>query len=343
MSKTSKDLQGLIPDAETAKILGITVNKLYKICDRFDEDKEDEWELTEGEHFEWLRKDVRKRLFYESGAMAIAKYLQESAENNILGIFEKVVEKLTSRRKKVRRQLVKRRIINEFASLDDALVKGDLVFMQRRQVIKILATNGKGFNFAVRREQSNSALTGREPMEIGIHFDKDDADAQIWSQRGIARVAKNMSENLSKKPRRAWTDAVAEIIEEAVNEQRLYLTDFEARVRKAMKAAKEAAQSKCKVTLQRRTATNPFDLHVHHLFDKESRPDIADNMSNLLVMHEDIHRGFHSVYGYGACEPQDFIEYITTVEIERFKAPRKRKHLTALINRLEQIQRQLEL
>ena len=339
-SKRKKDL--LIPDDETAKILKISLEKLYEICDFFDKDPDDEWELNEGEHFEWLRKDVRKRRFYEMGAIAIAKYLQEKAHKNVfLGILEDVREALTNRRKKVRQQLVKRRIINEFPTLSDVTVRGELVFLHRKQAINILATNGKGFNYAIRREQENVGLSGREPMEIGVHFDEIDRETQ-WSQRGIARIAQNMSENLQNKSRRAWTDAVYEIIQDAINEQRLYLESYDARVAKAMRKAKEAAQSTCRVTLKRRTAANPFDLHVHHLFDKSTRPDIADEPNNLLVMHEDIHCGFHNYHGSDSCEPSDFIDYITTVEIEKFKTSNQKRHLTVLINRLERIQKTYE-
>ena len=330
---------GLIPDVETAKILNIKLKKLYYYCDRFDENSSDEWELIEGEHFEWLSKDIRKRLFYENGAMAIAKYMQEKVqENRVLGFLDNVREALTNRRKKVRQQLVKRRIYSEFATLDDATVRGELVFLGRKQIIKILATNGKGLNYAIRREQENANLSGREPMEIGVHFDTIDRETQ-WSQRGVARIAQNMAENLQQKSRRAWVDAVYEIVQDAVREQKLFLEGSKARVARTMKQAKEAARNTCQVTLKQRTAANPFNLAAHHLFDKSSRPDIADELSNLLVMQEEIHIGFHRCHGSKACEPSDFIDYITSVEIERFSTQKQQKHLTALVNRLERIQK----
>lgn len=197
-------------------------------------------------------------------------------------------------------------------------------------------------NYSIRRIQNDNSLDGQEQLEPGVHFDNID-NVEHWSQRGIARVAADMSRNhekQSRKSRQAWTDTVFEEIENAIQEQRKYLESSEARIQKAIDKAKRLAQSKCQVTLQKKSQTNVFDLHAHHLFDKSTRPDLADVLDNLLVMHEDIHRGFHMWHGSESCEPKDFIEYLLHVEDDKFKSSkRKQEHIKDLIKKLDQIQR----
>ncbi|MBD3886565.1 hypothetical protein IFO70_33365 [Phormidium tenue FACHB-886] len=338
--KTSK--YELMSAEETAKILGITLNRLYRICDVFDQRDDDQWNLAEGEHFDWLSKNQKTRRFYEEGAMAIAKYIQESANANpVSGFLDGVLEKITNRRKHTRQLLVRRRVILELQDLEGVVIKNNLVFIERPRIIRILATNGKGLNAAARRENNNGDLQGRETMQIGVHFDTLN-NAEYWSQRGLARIAQNMSENLSQKSRRAWTEAVAEVVEDAIEQQQKYLESFDARVKRAMDRVKSDAKQKCQVTKVRQAPASPFDMHVHHLFDRSTRPDLAAFRGNLIAIHEDLHREFHQWHGHSSCEPKHFIEYLTTVEAWRFESASMTSHLHSLINRLENLQHDFE-
>lgn len=49
-------MRDLLTDKETAKVLGKRIDTLYKTVDFFDSDDKDEWELIEGEHFEFTTK-----------------------------------------------------------------------------------------------------------------------------------------------------------------------------------------------------------------------------------------------------------------------------------------------
>ncbi|MGB7413757.1 MAG: hypothetical protein WA902_06085 [Thermosynechococcaceae cyanobacterium] len=333
-----KEKYDLLSAEETAKILGINLNKLYGICANFDAYDDDEWDLVEGEHFEWLSKNYSTRRFYESGAMILAKYLHEKQTSNPLSNFiDSVVEKLTHRRKHIRKMLVRRRVVSELQNSDSYIAHNNLVFIDRPKVIRILDTNGKGLNYAAKREQENSGLTGREPMELGVHYDTIDG-VECWSQRGIARIGQNMSEKLGKKSRRAWADAVFEIIEDAIDQQKKYLDSSDSRIQSAMKQAKLNARNTCQVTRKKQAPTDTFELHVHHLFDRSNRDDLADYSENLLVMHEEIHDGFHNWHGTSPCEPKHFVEYLSTVESWRFSTPAKETKLHRLINKLEKLQ-----
>lgn len=332
----------LLSAEETADILGIQLKRLYNVCNAFDARSDDQWDLIEGEHFEWLSKSKRTRRFHEEGAMAIARFLQETdTAGAFAGFIDTVIEKFTNRRKRTRQLLVRRRVILEVQSLDGVGVRGDLVFIERSKVIRILATNGKGLNAAASREQKNSSLSGREPMESGVHFDTIE-DTQHWSQRGIVRIAQNMSEKLAQKSRRAWTEAVAEVYEDAIEQQKKYLDSFDAKVRKAKDEVKKLASYRCQVTSKKSEPHTPFDLHAHHLFDQSTRPDLATLHENLLVLHPEVHDGFHSWNGSGSCEPKGFIEYLTIVESWRFKTARDETRLHQLINRLERLQQTFE-
>lgn len=335
----------LLSDEETARILNIKRNKLYSICNFFDRNKDDEWDLIEGEHFEWVRKDVGKRKFYEAGAIAIAKYLQETESQGLLsGLIETVREAFTHRRKKIRRHLVRRQVNIEFSRLDDASIINELVFLERPKVIRILGTNGKGINASIRRIRDNDDLEGQQQLEPDKHF-RNLENIQYWSQVGIAGIAQDMSQNhkrRSRYSRKAWTDAVFEEIDNAIRERRKYLESFDSRVRKAKDQAKRIADNRCQVSLKKRTPSQPFDLHVHHLFDQASRPDLADILDNFLVMQADIHREFHQWHGSESCAPEDFIKYLLHAEGARFESKKNTQHLDALIYELERIQARYE-
>ncbi|MEM9568540.1 MAG: hypothetical protein AAF974_09560, partial [Cyanobacteria bacterium P01_E01_bin.34] len=67
-----------ISSQELSNALEVTQDKLYEICDIFDSDPSDNWELIEGEHFEW--QTCGSRRFSPEGAVEICKYLEENQE-----------------------------------------------------------------------------------------------------------------------------------------------------------------------------------------------------------------------------------------------------------------------
>ena len=48
-------MRELLTDKETAKILHITTTSLYRTVDFFDSRDDDEWDLIEGDHFEFVK------------------------------------------------------------------------------------------------------------------------------------------------------------------------------------------------------------------------------------------------------------------------------------------------
>jgi AraC-like DNA-binding protein len=335
-------------DKEAAKMLGIPVGKLYRICDFFDSNSDDAWDLTEGDFFEYEPGQARKRRFYEEGVMAIANYLEETEGG---GFLARLKEFFTHHRARVTRALVQRRIIQVTQDRSDLVIRGDLVFLQQRSVVRVLGTNGKGMSGTLRRiEEESAGLDGAEGLEIDVHFaDFEDAEGRHWSQRGIARLARTMQERgRITKARKAWVKAVADVAEDCFEVQRKVLESHEARVKAAMARARNKAKA-CAVTQQKPNAAdrNPIELEAHHLFDAASRPDLAAVDDNLLVISSALHRNFHKWMGSRPCEPKDFVDYLLRNELTHFAgSPSTRARQEArqqqLIHRLEMLQARYE-
>ena len=351
-------------DKEAAKHLGIPVSKLYRICDFFDSDSEDAWDLIEGESFEHEPGQAGKRRFYEEGVMAIAKYLEETEGGSFLA---RLKEFFTHHRARVTRALVQRRIIQVTQDRATLVIRGDLVFLHERSVMKVLGTNAKGIVGAVRRIEKEDAdalhrdslanqttpggaVSPTRGLKINLDFASfDDMEGRHWSQSGIVLLARTMYENgRITKPRKAWVKSVAEVAEECFEVQRKVLESHEARVRVAMQRARSKAKA-CAVTQQKPKASdrNPIELEVHHLFDAATRPDLAALEDNLLVINSALHRNFHKWIGNQPCEPKDFVDYLLHNELTHFEGSpstrsRQEQRQQKLIHRLELLQARYE-
>ncbi|MFM8544084.1 MAG: hypothetical protein ACKOGI_07355 [Vulcanococcus sp.] len=329
-------------------MLAISVTKLYRICEFFDSDPQDAWDLIEGESFEYEPGQARKRRFYEEGVMAVAKYLEETEGGSFLA---RLKEFFTHHRARVTRALVQRRIIQVTQDRSTLVIRGDLVFLQQRSVLRVLGTNGKGMAGTLRRiEEESAGLEGARGLEIDVHFANfDDTEGRHWSQRGIVRLARTMHDKgRITKARKAWVKAVADVAEDCFEVQRKMLESHEARVRAAMERARNRAKA-CAVTQQKLNAADPrpIDLEAHHLFDAATRPDLAALEDNLLVITSALHRNFHKWMGNCPCEPKDFVDYLLRNELTHFEGSpstraRQEQRQQKLINRLELLQAHYE-
>ena len=339
-------MRDLLTDKEAAKILGIKINQLYAVVDYFDRFEDDPWDLLEGEHFEYVQSSgiYRERRFTEEGVEAIAKYLEGERD----GVISRVFELLTNRKRKRKQMLVSRRITQElFESKGIVTTKGDLVFVDRRTSIKILQTNGLGMNNSINRLIRSDSLEGQEALEIEKHFVLDEQGNKIWSQRGLASIAVDMNENSSiTKSRRAWVSAVGEVVEECFKKELKRLSSADMRITKAIKHAKRASRDTCQVTGSRKARGKQLTLDGHHLFNKSSRPDLADLHENILIVESGIHSDFHCWNSKRGrrCEPKDFLTYLETA---RFDLVDPSNHAAAarfdsLTERLVRLQRNFE-
>lgn len=337
-------MRELLTDTETAEVLGISTRRLYSLVNFFDRHVDDEWELTEGEHFEYASGSnaaTSRRLFYEEGVTAIAAYLKEKSGSNIFSrITELFVEAITKRKAKMKRLMVERRVIQETLSDDGVLIANNLIFLHRKKVISLLETNGKGINYSRRRQLGSDGYGGAEPLKKGTHFDEFEG-VEHWSQKGIGRLAIDMAENSSvNKSRKAWLSAVSEVVEPCLEHRRRFLESFDAHVAKAKEAAKKLADGRCAVTNRTKKQTTDFQLDGHHLFDQKSRRDLATKIENILIVEQKIHTEFHGWHGKDACTPQDFLLFLTERQSHHFAGPRGSERLRKLMTRLEELHAQ---
>ena len=309
-------MRDLLTDRETAKLLRIKINSLYKTVDFFDEFDDDEWDLIEGEHFEYAQRhgELKERRFTEEGVEALAKYLEGDQE----GLFSKVLESLTKRKRKRKQLLVSRRITQELIDGDglvDAI--GNLLFVDRKTSINILQTNGLGINNSIKRLAKADSLDGQESLEIDEHFMVTEDGSHAWSQKGIASIALDMRQySKITKARRAWVAAVGEVIEDCFKKEVKRLESAPTRITNAISKAKRATNNTCQVTGSSKARGRILELDGHHLFDKSTRPDLADLHENILVMQSSIHDDFHSWKRGSKCVPIDFLDYLNEARLD---------------------------
>ena len=274
----------LLTDRETARILGKQINTLYKTVDFFDSDDKDEWDLVEGEHFEFTTRsgDYRERRFYEEGVEALAEYF----DRNTPGIIKLVGEALTHRRRKRKQMLVSRRITQELIESGSLLeVRGELGFVGRKTCINVLQTNGRGINNSIDRLSQSGMLDGEEGLEIEKHFLLSEVGEKIWSQKGLASMAIDMSHNSSiNKARKAWVGAVGEVVEDCFKIEIKRLAAAPLRIDQAIAKAKRAVRDTCQVTGKKKARGKDLSLDGHHLFDKDRKLCTAMRLCIFLVV-----------------------------------------------------------
>lgn len=334
----------LLTDRETAKVLGKKINKLYQTVEFFDAYDDDEWDLIEGEHFEFVNasSDYPRRRFYEEGVMALAEYF----DRNTPGLIKAVSELLTHRRRRLKRMLVSRRITQELIEKGSLLaVRGELGFVSRKTCINILQTNGRGINNSINRLFHAASLDGQEGLEIDEHFLKSEEGETIWSQKGLASIAVDMSCNSSiTKSRKAWVGAVGDVVEGCFKTEVKRLAAAPRRISNAVAKAKRAVRDTCQVTGKKKASGRLLTLDGHHLFDKINRPDLADFHDNILVIESSIHADFHSWQGAKGCEPKDFLRYSSEIRLDLFDASNSSamKRFNQLTVKLTQLQKNYE-
>ncbi len=336
-------------DKETARLLNITVVKLYRICRFFDSDPNDEWDLVQGEFVDYAPGQAKKLRFYEEGVMAIAKYLEKTEGDSFMG---KINEFFTHHRARVTRALVTRRIVQVTQDRSAFEIQGDLIFLDQRALVKVLGTNGRGMASTIRRiEEESAADKGAEGLKKGEHFeDFEGKDRRHWSQLGLVRLAKTMHDKgRITSARKSWVKAVEDVGEECLRAQMRFIESHESCIRSAKARARAKAAGKCAVTQQKQKQSdpNPIVLDVHHLFDAASRPDLAALDENLIVISSALHSSFHQWMAGSPCTPEDFVDYLLANELTHFQGSpstqaRQEQRLQKLIYQLEQLQSKYE-
>ena len=335
-------MRDFLSDIEAARILRKKRPSLYKTIEFFDAFDDDDWELIEGEHFEFVKggdPKYRPRRFTEEGIAVLAKYYEVKGELNLVDI---ILDRLFQRRKRRKQMLVARRVTQEFIEASSKPeIRGELAFVKRKTTINILQTNGKGLNNSKQRLFEAGTLEGQEALELDKHFIKSEEDEMLWSQKGIASIAIDMGLNSKiKKYRKAWVEAVGEVVEDCFKAEIKRINAAPLRIDKVINSAKKSSGHTCQVSGKRRTKTSNIQLDGHHLFDKSTRPDLADLHENILIVEHSIHEEFHSWNKGENCEPQQFLQFLSEtkfhlIDPENAAAAKRYNKLVARLTKLQ--------
>ena len=332
-----------IKDHELAEALETSLEHIYEICDFFDADPDDDWELKENEHFHWSNKALKQRRFSPSGAFEICKYIEKEEKNKIWKRFRRW---LTRRDARLRQMLVVKKIVEVIDNVEfidnskSVIIESGRAYLRPRYTRELLGL-GRRQDILNRAFEAEQQELTREPLQIGKHFIVNN-DQVCFGGAGIARIGENLGKTLTQKHRREWCLLVAQKTPLALQQVVIDKKKFDEEVNKAMKKAKTDAKNQCQITWKKKGPANPFNLAVHHVFDRSNYPHLAAELHNLIVMDAEIHKDFHIWMGgmKVSCTVDDLEEYIQTFSNSLFPDDDGEKMTKTLI-RIQKIRKRI--
>jgi hypothetical protein len=298
-----------ITATELAEALDISEERLVDICDFFDSDPDDDWELIDGVHFQ--KGPFGSRIFSPKGAVEICNYLEHNKTERPL--LKRWKRWLLQRDRKLKGLMIAKQL-QEISSLGD----GQIVYEFNRAFLSPKACRGV-LGLGTRQDVLNRTFSeiqrhenvDLEPLKINEDFLVEADDHKYFSRSGLASVGRQLGVRLTQKHRQEWVKVVAEYAPKALVTLEKFEADKEKRIRKAMDTVRKQARGRCQIT-RRRQCVEKFDLEVHHLFDRHTYPELADMEVNMIAIASDIHAHFHQWHGGSkvSCTVEDMEKYI---------------------------------
>ena len=297
-----------IREAELIQWLSISHKRLDEIVSFFDADPNDDWDLVEGDDYQFVNKEKKLRNFSPKGAFKIASYIEKNEKR---GIFYKFKEFFTKHDQKIRRSLARKSIFAELTDSGEIQVYQGVAMIHKQSLRRILETNGSKLNKTVNHLQQRTD----KPLELGVDFYEDEKREFWFSESGIVMISKSMSETLTNKSRQEMCKMIEIEFPLAFKEIQENLDDDtkqKIEIEKAKKRAKTRDKNTCQVTGQKPDRNNKFNLAVHHLYSAQKYPHLATLDLNLVTIKEEIHQEFHGNLGgfHQPCTIEDFIEFL---------------------------------
>ena len=307
MSRTSRFT---IKEKELAEALEIELKKLDEIIVFFDSDPHDEWELRENDHFIYLNKTLRERLFSQLGAFAIAKYMDTIEEKTLLS---RIVEFITRHKERLRQAFVLQKVLDNSSSLT---LRNNRHFLSKKDIVNILCTSYARLNKAFQDIQSSN-----DPMELYKHFDDFDG-VRYYSLAGFDRLTRELSTELKNRDRREWCSAVEIVGKRTLKRLISEEESIDKKIQSAKRAAKKKDKECCQITGEKRTSHNQIDMALHHIFSRKHYPHLATSIDNLITLTAETHKKFH--YWNGGfdkpCTIDDLIQFVNELYPEKEEA-----------------------
>ena len=297
-----------IREAELIQWLSISHKRLDEIVSFFDADPNDDWDLVEGDDYQFVNKEKKLRNFSPKGAFKIASYIEKNEKRGIIYRFR---EFFTKHDQKIRRSLARKLIFAELIDSGEIQVYQGVAMIHKQSLRRILETNGAKLNKTVNHLQQRTD----KPLELGVDFYEDEKREFWFSESGVVRISKSMSETLTNKSRQEMCKTIAMEFPLAFKEIQENLDDDtkqKIEIEKAKKRAKTRDKNTCQVTGQKPDKDVKFNLAVHHLYSLQKYPHLATLDLNLVTIKEEIHQEFHGNLGgfHQPCTIEDFIEFL---------------------------------
>ncbi len=293
---------------ELADALDITQDRLIDICDFFDSDPDDDWELIKGLHYE--REAYGARVFSAEGAVEICNYLENNQKERPL--LKRWTRWLLQRDRRLKGLMVAKHV-QEISQLNGQIIfRNSTAFLAPRACRDVLGLGTRqdilNRTFTEIQRAENTDI---EPLKIDADFFNDEQNVRYLSRSGLASVGKHLGVRLSQRHRQEWVKVVADYAPLALETIEKYEADRDKRIKKAMERIRSQAKGRCQLT-DRRKAVHKFDLEVHHLFDKNAYPHLADMETNLIAIGSDTHTHFHQWMGgtHVTCTVEDLERYV---------------------------------
>lgn len=287
--------------------LKISGEELLKIEKFFDSDPNDKWNLEEGRDYRVINQSSGLREYTDTGAYAIAAYLEERHKTENKGFIGWIKELVRKLKGDVRKVFVREKILYNSSSL---IKRSDLFFLSESDVVAIFGTRRDYF-----RKIFNLAQNEEQPLIVNEDYDDTYHEGmRYYSLSGVLKLSKIFHRELTNKNRKEWCQDAGTAIFPFVKELIKHHEKRQARITQVKKAAKTRDKNRCKVT-GANPANNvvvPIHLAAHHLYSAAHYPHLAESVDNIITIRDDIHDHFHLVMGGKGkpCTIDDFIGYI---------------------------------
>jgi hypothetical protein len=291
-----------ITSKKLIEMLKISDDELLKIQAEFDADPNDEWDLQEGKDYKIVIKTSGLREYTQSGAYAIAKYLETHRKESFLDIIK---DWFLGTKKKIRQAFIRERIIDNASSL---VKRNNYFFIASSDVVAIFQTRPDYLRkMAEEAKRDNSTV-----LIQGTHYYEDAAGVRYYSLSAIERLSRVFQAKMTKKNRRDFCGDVGEVIEDQVSRIVKIISKNEKAAKSAMDRVKKKYKT-CFVTRVSGNAITPVSMAAHHLYSKADYPQLAANEANLVVIAASVHDDFHMAFMGGSskrCTIDDFIQFV---------------------------------